>query len=405
VSGALRTLDRLDDLHGARLFVRVDFNVPLVNGAVTDDSRVRATVPTVRELRERGAALILASHLGRPKGTVRDDLRMRPAAVALAELLGDPSGVRTLGMPTDEDTIEAVERMGAREVAVLENLRFAPGEEANDPAFAGALAELADGYVNDAFGAAHRAHASVLALPELMLASGRPAVAGRLLEHEVEVLGGLLRRPDRPYVAILGGAKVSDKLAVIDALIERVDAMLVGGAMAFTLLAAEGGSIGRSLVEADRLDDVRAAMANARDRGVAIELPVDVVAAAEPTASARATTVRATAIPDDLIGLDIGPETVARFAGVVEGAKTVLWNGPMGMFEVEPFAAGTRGVAEAVARADAFTVVGGGDSIAAVRSLGLEGSFDHLSTGGGASLEFLEGRPLPGITVLEDADA
>jgi phosphoglycerate kinase len=402
VSGTLRTLDRLHDVRGTRVFLRADFNVPLADGAVADDSRIRATLPAIRELRERGAAIVVASHLGRPKGTVRDEFRIRPAAVALAELLGDPAGVRTLGMPTEPDTIEAVERLEEREVAVLENLRFDPGEEANDPAFAGALAELADAYVNDAFGAAHRAHASVRALPELMIASGRPAVAGRLLEHEVEVLGRLLRGPERPYVAILGGAKVSDKLAVIDALIERVDALLVGGAMAFTMLAAEGASVGRSLVEPDRFDEVRAATAKAQERGVPIELPVDVVAATEPVANASARTVEASEMPDDLVGLDVGPRTVERFAGVVAEAKTILWNGPMGMFEVEPFADGTKGIAEAVARANAFTVVGGGDSIAAVRRLGLEGSFDHLSTGGGASLEFLEGRALPGIAILED---
>jgi phosphoglycerate kinase len=402
VSGTLRTLDRLDDVRGTRVFLRADLNVPLARGAVADDSRIRATLPTIRELRERGAVIVVASHLGRPKGTVRDELRMRPVAVVLAELLGDPSGVRTLGMPADPDTIGSIERLGHHEVAVLENLRFDPGEEANDPAFAGALAELADVYVDDAFGAAHRAHASVRALPELMIASGRPAVAGRLVEHEVDVLGRLLRRPERPYVAILGGAKVSDKLSVIDALIDRVDALLVGGAMAFTMLAADGASVGRSLVEPDRFEDVRAARVKAETRGVRIELPVDVVAAAEPSADAAATTVDATEIPDDLKGLDIGPRTIARFADILADAKTVLWNGPMGVFEIERFAAGTKGVAEAVAGASAFTVVGGGDSIAAVRDLGLEASFDHLSTGGGASLEFLEGRALPGITILED---
>jgi phosphoglycerate kinase len=399
-AASLRTLDRLDDVRGARVFVRVDFNVPLAAGAVADDSRIRATLPTIHELRDRGAALILASHLGRPKGAVKDELRMAPVARALAAALGD--AVESAGMPGDPSTIQAVEALREGQFVLLENLRFDPGEESNAPAFAGALAELADVYFDDAFGAAHRAHASVRALPELMLASGRPAVAGRLLEHEVDVLGRLLQGPDRPYVAILGGAKVSDKLAVIDALIDRVDTLLIGGAMAFTLLAAEGAAIGRSLVEPDRLDDVRAAMARANERGVAIVLPTDVVAAGGPTADAAATTVAATAIPDDLMGLDIGPETVDRFAQILVDAKTILWNGPMGVFEVEPFAAGTRAIAKTVASVGAFTVVGGGDSIAAVRRLGLEGAFDHLSTGGGASLEFLEGRALPGITILED---
>jgi phosphoglycerate kinase len=399
-AASLRTLDRLDDVRGARVFVRVDFNVPLAGAAVADDSRIRATLPTIHELRDRGAALILASHLGRPKGTVKDELRMAPVAHALAAALGDE--VEAAGMPGDPSTIRAVEGLREGQVVLLQNLRFDPGEESNAPAFAGALAELADVYVDDAFGAAHRAHASVSALPELMLASGRPAVAGRLLEHEVDVLGRLLQGPDRPYVAILGGAKVSDKLAVIDALIDRVDTLLIGGAMAFTLLAAEGAAIGRSLVEADRVDEVRTAMAKANERGVAIVLPTDVVAASGPTADAATSTVPATAIPDDLMGLDIGPETVDRFAQILVDAKTILWNGPMGVFELEAFATGTREIAKTVAGVGAFTVVGGGDSIAAVRRLGLEGSFDHLSTGGGASLEFLEGRALPGITILED---
>jgi len=400
-NGSLRTLDRLGDVNGTRVFVRVDFNVPLADGSVADDSRIRATIPTIRELLDGGAALILASHLGRPKGAPKQELRMAPVAVALQEALGGAAPVRGVGMPAEPSTMEAVEGMGAGEIVLLENLRFDPGEETNEPAFAGALADLADGYVDDAFGAAHRAHASVSALPELMLASGREAVAGRLLAHEVEVLGRLREGPDRPYVAILGGAKVSDKLGVIDALIDRVDTLLIGGAMAFTLLAAGGGSVGRSLVESDRLDDVRAAQTKADSQGVAIVLPSDVVAAAEATDDAGVTIVPASAIPDDLIGLDIGPETVERFAQILVDAKTILWNGPMGMFELEPFAEGTRGVARAVASVGAFSVVGGGDSIAAVRRLGLEGSFDHLSTGGGASLEFLEGRSLPGITILE----
>jgi phosphoglycerate kinase len=401
-TGTLRTLDRLEDVRGARVFVRVDFNVPLAGGSVADESRIRATFPTIRELRDQGAALILGSHLGRPKGAPKDGLRMRPVAVVLADLLGDPAGVRTLGMPAEPGTVRAVGRMGEREIAVLENLRFDSGEEANDPAFAGSLAELADAYVDDAFGAAHRAHASVSALPELMLASGRPAVAGRLLQHEVEVLGRLLQGADRPYVAVLGGAKVSDKLAVIDALIDRVDALLIGGAMAFTLLAAQGASVGRSLVETDLFDDVRAAVRKASDRDVAIEVPSDVVVAREAAAGSPATIVPAGEIPDDQMGLDVGPQTVERFGRILRDAKTILWNGPMGVFELEPFRAGTEGVAKAVADASAFSVVGGGDSIAAVRRLGLDGSFDHLSTGGGASLEFLEGRPLPGITILED---
>ncbi len=387
---------------GTRVFLRVDLNVPLADGSVADDSRIVAAMPTIDELRERGAALVLASHLGRPKGAPRDDLRTGIVADALTRLLAGRASVQALGMPDERETIDAVGRLGPGELAMLENLRFDPGEEANDPRFAGRLAELADAYVDDAFGAVHRAHASVEALPELMLASGRPAVAGRLVQKEVEVLGRLLQGPERPYVAVLGGAKVSDKLGVIDALIRRVDDVLIGGAMAFTLLAAEGASVGRSRVEDDRLEDVRGLRRTAEAEGVRIELPTDVVAAAEPSLDAPRATVPAREIPEDLMGLDIGPATVDAFARIIADAKTVLWNGPMGVFELEPFSEGTRGVALAIASANAFSVVGGGDSIAAVRRAGLEGAFDHLSTGGGASLEFLEGRPLPGITILED---
>jgi phosphoglycerate kinase len=398
----LRTLEQLGDVDGARVLLRADLNVPLADGAVADDSRIRSTVPTLSELRERGAAVVVASHLGRPKGEPKPELRMAPVAEALSRLVAGQAEVRGVGMPSDPETIDAVERLEVGGVVMLENLRFDPGEEANDPVFAGRLAELADAYVDDAFGAVHRAHASVSALPELMVASGRAAVAGRLLQREVDVLGDLLHHPDRPYVAILGGAKVSDKLGVIDALIERVDALLVGGAMAFTLLAAEGAEVGASLVEADRLDDVRETLAKAKDRRVAIALPRDVVAAPEVDAGAPRRTVAADHIPANLRGLDVGPETVRMFAGIIADAKTILWNGPMGVFELEPFAEGTRDVALAVARSSAFSVVGGGDSLAAIRKMGLGSSFDHLSTGGGASLEFLEGRALPGITVLED---
>jgi phosphoglycerate kinase len=286
-------------------------------------------------------------------------------------------------------------------VVLLENLRFDPGEEANDRAFAERLADLADLYVDDAFGAVHRAHASVSALPALMIERGRPTAAGRLLQREVEALSALLEEPARPYVAVLGGAKVSDKLATIGSLAERVDALLIGGAMAFTFIAAEGGEIGESLVEPERFDDVRAAKARALERGVLLELPVDVVAAPAMTQDAPRQTVAADQVPRGQMGLDIGPRSVEEFARILADAKTVLWNGPMGVFELEPFSAGTRGVATAIAGAQAFTVAGGGDSLAAVKRFGLEDGFDHLSTGGGASLEFLEGRELPGIAVLE----
>ncbi len=390
----LRTLDDLGDVANARVFVRVDFNVPLDDGAVADDARIAATLPTLRELRERGATLVLGSHLGRPKGGVHEDLRLAPVGERLAELLAEP--VHSLAEVTPDELPDAP-------VVLLENLRFDPGEEAADQAFAGRLAELADAYVDDAFGVVHRSHASVSALPELMLASGRPAVAGRLMQREVEVLSRLLHEPARPYVAILGGAKVSDKLAVIGSLMDRVDALLIGGAMAFTMIAAEGGEIGESLCERDRFDDVRSAKVRARECGVLLEVPQDVVAATEMSLHAERRTVPAAAVPRGMMGLDIGPKTVEEYARIVADAKTILWNGPMGVFELEPFSAGTRGVATAVAHAPAFTVVGGGDSLLAVKKAGLSDAFDHLSTGGGASLEFLEGRALPGITILEES--
>ena len=389
----IRTLDALGDVAGARVFLRADLNVPLRDGVVGDDTRVAALVPTARELLERGARLVVASHLGRPKGTVVEDLRLAPVAAVLAEHL------ETSVTALDEVTPDT---LPDERVVVLENLRFDPGEEANDVAFAGALAEYADAYVDDAFGAVHRAHASVAALPELMLASGRAAVAGRLVEREVSVLGRLLVDPPRPFIAILGGAKVSDKLGVIASLTERVDALVIGGAMAFTLIAAEGGKVGASLVEADRFDDVHRALATARERGVAVHLPTDVVAAPAIDASAPTEVVPADAVPESLMGLDIGPSTIAAFGEALTGAGSILWNGPMGVFELEPFAEGTRAVARACAASDAFTVVGGGDSLAAITRDGLAGGFDHRSTGGGASLEFLEGRRLPGLAIVED---
>ncbi len=392
---ALRTLEGLGEIAGAQIFVRVDFNVPLEGADVADDSRITATLPTLRELLDAGARLTLASHLGRPKGKVVDDLRLGPVAVRLAELLGRE--VVHVHEPAPEALPEG-------RVLLLENLRFDPGEEANDVGFAGRLSELCDMYVNDAFGAAHRAHASVSALPELMLASGRPAVAGRLLQTEVEVLGRLLTSAERPYVAILGGAKVSDKIGVIGSLMERVDSLLIGGAMANTMLAAQGVDVGLSKIEEDRLDEVRDLMRRAQDRGVGIQLPVDVVAARELSEDAETTVHPSEAIPGDLMALDIGPRTVEAFAEVISRARTVLWNGPMGVFEMRPFESGTRGVAQAVAASGAFSVVGGGDSLAAIRRSGMESSFDHLSTGGGASLEFLEGKPLPGLSILEGSN-
>jgi len=387
---AVPTIDELDAA-GRRVLVRADLNVPLDGGRVTDDLRLEASLPTIRTLRDAGARVVLMSHLGRPKGQVRDDLRLAPVAARLSELLGIP--VAAASDIVGDDAHRVVDGLGHGDVAVLENLRFDPGETANDGGFAAALAALGDAYVDDAFGAVHRAHASVVGVPAIL----QPAVAGHLLRAEIEQLSRLLEEPEQPFVAILGGAKVSDKLGVIDNLLERVDHLLIGGAMCFTFLRARGADVGGSRVEEDQLDTVAALIERAGDR---LHLPVDIVAAAAFEAGAEHRTVDPDAIPDGWMGLDIGPRTVEAFGGVIAGAKTLVWNGPMGVFEWEAFAAGTRGVAEAVAGCDAFTVIGGGDSAAAVRSMGFADRVSHISTGGGASLEFLEGVDLPGIAAL-----
>ncbi len=389
----LRTIEDLADLSGKRILVRCDFNVPLEAGRITDDLRITATLPTLRELLGSGASLILCSHLGRPKGHRDVRFSLRPVGRRLTELLG--LEVVACDDVAGDEARECSARLPAGGVLLLENLRFDPGEEKNDPEFGAALASLADAYVDDAFGAAHRAHASVVSVAERL-----PSAAGRLLQQEVEVLTRLRDSAERPFVAILGGAKVSDKLATVDALTVRVDALLIGGAMAFSFLAAAGGEVGKSLVEPDRFDEVRNTVAKARAREVLIQLPEDVVAAPEPTAGAPRRTVPSGQIPRDLMGLDIGPRSVEEFALIIADAKTLFWNGPMGMFELEPFSAGTRGVATAVAAAAGFSVVGGGDSLAALRKFDLADRIDHLSTGGGASLEFLEGKELPGVAVL-----
>jgi phosphoglycerate kinase len=391
--GRLRTIEDLGDLTGRRVLVRCDFNVPLEEGRVTDDLRIRATAPTIERLLAGGANLILCSHLGRPKGEVVEKYRLDPVAERLRDVLS--RDVQKFDAVVGPELHEAVTSAGPGSVILLENLRFEPGEERGDPSFADALASLAHLYVNDAFGAAHRPHASVVGVAERL-----PAAAGLLMQREVEVLSRLLHQPEEPFVAILGGAKVSDKLAAVDALLDRVDAVLVGGAMAFSFLAAAGGQVGGSLVEPDRYDEVRTSVRRAEERGVLIQLPEDVIAAPEPSADAPRKTVRAEAIPAGWMGLDIGPRSVEEFARTIADARTILWNGPMGMFELEPFSGGTRGVAYAVAGSKGFTVVGGGDSLAALAKFDLADQIDHRSTGGGASLEFLEGRELPGIAVL-----
>jgi phosphoglycerate kinase len=391
--GRLRTIEDLGGLTGRRVLVRCDFNVPLENGRITDDLRIRATVPTIDLLLAQGANLVLCSHLGRPKGDVVDGYRLDPVAERLREVLFRE--VLKLDAVVGPDVQEAVTGMAPGSVILLENLRFDPGEERNDPAFADALAGLAHAYVDDAFGAAHRAHASVVGVAERL-----PSAAGLLMQREVDVLSRLRDEPEEPFVAILGGAKVSDKLATVNALLDRVDALLVGGAMAFSFLAAAGGAVGSSLVEPDRYDEVREAVRRAEQEGVVIQLPEDVVAAREASVESKRETVRADAIPGGWMGLDIGPRSVEEFARTIADARTILWNGPMGMFELEPFSAGTRGVAYAVAGSKAFSVVGGGDSLAALAKFDLADQIDHLSTGGGASLQFLEGKELPGIAVL-----
>lgn len=384
------------DVAGRRVLVRVDFNVPLdEQGRVTDDRRIRESLPTVRYLLDRGASVVLMSHLGRPGGRVVESLRMVPVGERLAQLLARP--VQVLPDCVGPEVEAAVARMQPGDVALLENLRFHPEEEANDPDFAARLARLADLYVNDAFGTAHRAHASTVGVARYL-----PAVAGLLMEKEIRYLSRLLENPDHPFVAVLGGKKVSDKIGVLSNLLERVDAVLVGGGMAYTFLKASGHRVGRSVVEEDKLELARDLMARARARGVELVLPEDVVAAEGPSADAPRRVVPADEIPEGWMGLDIGPATARRFAQVVEGARLVVWNGPMGVFELEPFAEGTRRVAEAVARCRGTTVVGGGDTAAAVDQFGLLEHFDHVSTGGGATLEFLEGRELPGIQVLQD---
>jgi len=389
------SLPSLDDLEVAdrRVLVRCDLNVPLKDGEIVDDLRIRASLETLQALLGRGARLALCSHLGRPKGKVVDGLRLAPVGRRLADLLGKK--VTLLDEVTGGKATEAARSDDA--VILLENLRFDAREEASDAEFAGELADLADAYVNDAFGSSHRAHASVVGVAERL-----PSAAGLLLAGEVERLGKLLAEPDRPFVALLGGAKVSDKLGVIGNLLERVDALCIGGAMAFTLLAARGEDVGRSLVERDRLDETRAVLREAEQRDVDILLPTDVVAADSPDKGAAHETVALGAIGNRM-GVDIGPETSTAFARTIEGARTVLWNGPMGIFEIDAYARGTKAVAEAMAAATAkgaYTVAGGGDSAAALKQMGLEDGVSHLSTGGGASLEFLEGKDLPGVAAL-----
>jgi phosphoglycerate kinase len=390
----LRTIRDLGDLDGKRVLVRVDFNVPLDDdGRVADDARIRAALPTIEELRRRGARIVLASHLGRPKDR-EPSLSLRPAADRLAELLGDDAHVVLAPDVVGDDVRAAVSGLGAGDVLVLENLRYEPGETRNDPELAAALAGLADVYVDDAFGAAHRAHASTEGVAGLV----PEHAAGLLLEREVTVLGELLSDPARPLVAVLGGAKVADKLAVIERFLELADALLIGGAMAFPFLAASGHSIGSSLCSDEDVGLARRLLG--ADSDSKLRLPVDLVAASSVSADAEPVALDGVDVPDGLMGLDVGPRTAAAYADSIAGAGTVFWNGPMGMFELPAFAAGTRTVAEAVASAPGVTVVGGGDSAAAINEFGLADRVTHVSTGGGAALELIEGKALPGVEAL-----
>jgi phosphoglycerate kinase len=390
---SLRTIDAAQ-ADGRRVLVRNDFNVPLDDrGRVTDDLRVRASLPTLRNLVERRARVICCSHLGRPKGKRVDKYSLEPVAGVLGDLLGLPVGF--VDDVAGDQAARAAEELAPGQVLLLQNLRFEPGEEANDPAFAERLAALAELYVDDAFGAAHRAHASVVGVAERL-----PAYAGFLLASEVKELSRLLEGPASPFVAVLGGSKVSDKLAVLSNLLGRVDTLVIGGGMCFTFLAAQGHGVGDSLFEPDQVDAVRDLMARAEREGKGILLPTDVVVADAFAEHAEHRTVPASGIDSGWRGLDIGADTAAAFAEAVLQARTVFWNGPMGVFEWPAFEAGTRTVAEAVASTDAYTVVGGGDSAAALAQFGLAEKVDHLSTGGGASLELLEGRTLPGVSVL-----
>ncbi|MEV3121728.1 phosphoglycerate kinase [Paenibacillus larvae] len=383
------------EVAGKRVFVRVDFNVPLENGQITDDTRIRETLPTVKYLIEQGARVILASHLGRPKGQVVEEMRLTPVAKRLSELLGKP--VVKADVAIGAEAKEKAEQLKNGEVLLLENVRFYPGEEKNDPELAKAFAELAELYVNDAFGAAHRAHASTEGISHHL-----PAVSGLLMEKELDVLGKALTNPERPFTAIIGGAKVKDKIDVINNLLNLADNIIIGGGLAYTFLKAQGNEVGKSLVDNEKIDLALGFINKAKEKGVNFLLPKDIIVADDFSNTANTKVVAVNQIPADWEGLDIGPETCKLYAETIKNSKLVVWNGPMGVFEMDLFAEGTKAVAQACAETEAYTIIGGGDSAAAVEKFKMADKMDHISTGGGASLEFMEGKALPGVVALQD---
>lgn len=386
------------DLSGKKVLMRADFNVPLDNGSITDDTRIRAALPTIQYLTSKGAKVILTSHFGRPNGQVNEKMRLTPVAIRLSELLGKE--VKKTDDCIGEEVAATVAAMQDGDVILLENVRFYAEEEKNDPEFAKKLASVADLYVNDAFGTAHRAHASTEGVTKYL----SPSVAGYLIEKELKFLQGAIENPQKPLAAIIGGSKVSSKIGVIEALLDKCDKLLLGGGMIFTFYKARGLSVGKSLVEDDKIELAKSLEAKAKEKGVAMLLPTDVIVADKFDPNANTQTVSVEAIPDGWMGLDIGPDAVKVFQDALGDCKTVIWNGPMGVFEMEKFAKGTEGIARTLAdKKDSITIIGGGDSVAAVEQLGLGEQMSHISTGGGASLELLEGKELPGIVALDDA--
>ncbi|MGM9944454.1 MAG: phosphoglycerate kinase [Lysinibacillus sp.] len=388
----------MDDVNvkGKRVFVRVDFNVPMEEGKITDETRIRAAIPTIEALVNAGAKVILASHLGRPKGEVNENMRLTAVGERLSQLMNRP--VKKLDESIGEAVEKAVAEMQDGDIVLLENVRFHKGEEKNDEELAKAFAKLADVYVNDAFGAAHRAHATTEGITKFV----DTAVSGYLMQKELDVLGKALSNPERPFTAIIGGAKVKDKIGVIENLLEKVDHLIIGGGLSYTFIKAQGYSVGKSLLEEDKIELARGFIEKAKEKGVQLHMPIDTVVANEFSKDAETQVVDIDSIPEGWMGLDIGPKTAAHYAEIIKNSKLIIWNGPMGVFEMDKFADGTKAVANAMAETEGYTVIGGGDSAAAVEKFGVADKMDHISTGGGASLELMEGKELPGIVALND---